>query len=178
MVTAGDTGRKEANASREVGLHAIFSGLKSLASDQKGRKSDQELMEWGFTLLDCLEAHLRHRAEHRLELKSKTVYKADDGLIWAIKHGSQGSSFAAFDEGARLVVFEGEPIEVEGGTTYPVGIMRGGEWTEPHVEGLVNIVGYRFDHRVRDLVFAPGGVFRRPRNTQSAELRAGRNKLG
>lgn len=94
-------------------------------------------MNYGMALLDTLALHLRNQALVKAELAEKIVYQSRDGLVWAIKHGSAGSSFAAFDEGARIVVFEGEPIEVEGGMTYPVGIMRAGEWQEPHIGNLV-----------------------------------------
>lgn len=142
LIFAGDTGRKEANDSRELGLHAILSGYKAWFSEQNPdvRLSDEAILAYGFGLLDVLEVRLRKQTEARAELSEKTVYKSDDGLVWAIRHGSQGSSFAAYDEGARIVVFEGEPIEVNGGKTYPVGIMRAGEWQEPHVGELAERV--------------------------------------
>lgn len=142
LIFAGDTGRSEANASREVGLHAILSGYKAWFSEQNPdvRLSDEAILAYGFGLLDVLEVRLRELRLACAELAEKTVYKSDDGLIWAIRHGSQGSTFAAYDEGARIVVFEGQPVEVEGGTTYPVGIMRAGEWQEPHVGELAERV--------------------------------------
>lgn len=142
IVFAGATGRPEANASRGLGLHAIFSGWKAWWSEQNPgeRLSDQVALAYGFGLLDVLEVRLRKQAGAKAELAEKTVYLSDDGLVRAIKHGSSGSTFAAYEEGARLVLFEGEPIEVEGGTTYPVGIMRAGEWQEPHVGELVQEV--------------------------------------
>ena len=138
LIFAGDTGRPEANQSRELGLHAILSGWKAWFSEQNldVRLSDEAILAYGFGLLDVIEVHLRKRAEALAELSEKVVYKSEDNKIWAIQYGSIGSSFAAFDEGARVIVFEGEPIEVEGGTTYPVGIMRAGEWQEPHVGEL------------------------------------------
>lgn len=138
LIFAGDTGRSEANASRELGLHAILSGYKAWSSERNpdARLSDEEILDYGFGLLDVLEVRLRKQAQARAELTDKTVYKSLDGLVWAIKHGSQGSSFAAYEEGARIVIFEGKPVEVKGGTTYPVGIMRAGEWQEPDVGNL------------------------------------------
>jgi hypothetical protein len=142
LVFAGDTGRQEAGVSREIGLHAIFSGWKAWWSEQNPdeRLPDDVALAYGFGLLDVLEVRLRKQAEARAELNEKTVYKSEDGLVWAIRHGSSGSTFAAYDEGARVVIFEGEPIEVEGGTTYPIGIMRAGEWQEPHVGNLAEMV--------------------------------------
>jgi len=142
LIFAGDTGRGEANASRELGLHAILSGCKAWFSEQNPdvRLSDEAILAYGFGLLDVLEVRLRKQAKARAELKEKVIYKSGDGLVWAIRHGSQGSTFAAYDEGARVVVFEGQPIEVDGGTTYPIGIMRAGEWTEPNVGKLAERV--------------------------------------
>lgn len=139
LITAGDTGDPTANESREIGIHALLSGFKAI-----GRQSDQKILEFGFMLLDTIELNLRRKDEARKELKEKVVYKSDDGLVWAIYHGSTGSTFAAYDEGARIVVFEGKPIDLEGGTTYPVGIMRAGEWTEPHVGKLAEAVTAAF----------------------------------
>lgn len=142
LIFAGDTGRSEANASRELGLHAIFSGWKAWYSEQNPdeRLPDDVILAYGMSLLDQLEVRLRKQAEARAELSEKVVYKSDDGLVWAIRHGSQGSTFAAYEEGARLVLFEGKPLEVEDGTTYPVGIVRAGEWQEPHIGELVEII--------------------------------------
>lgn len=142
LIFAGDTGRSEANASRELGLHAILSGYKAWFSEQNPdvRLSDEAILAYGFGLLDVLEVRLRKQAKARAELAEKTVYKSVDGLLWAIRHGSQGSTSAAYDEGARVVIFEGEPISVDGGTTYPIGIMRAGEWQEPHVGELAERV--------------------------------------
>lgn len=142
LIFAGDTGRREADASRELGLHAIFSGWKAWNKEQNpdDRLPDSVIMAYGFGLLDVLEVRLRRQAEARAELSEKTVYKSDDGLLWAIRHGSSGSTFAAYDEGARIVVFEGEPLEVDGGLTFSIGIMRAGEWTEPHAGQLVDKV--------------------------------------
>lgn len=126
LIFQGDTGRSEANFSRELGIHALLSGFKAT------KKTDLEILTFGFLILDSLNLRLQNQTKAKVELAEKVVYKSKDNLIWAIKHGSAGSSFAAFEEGARVVIFEGEPIEVEGGITYPIGIMRAGEWQEPN----------------------------------------------
>ncbi|MHA2065364.1 MAG: hypothetical protein ACXABY_13395, partial [Candidatus Thorarchaeota archaeon] len=140
LVFCGDTGNPKANPSRELGLHAIFSGWKAWNSERNIPITDYEILYYGFSLLDFLEVRLRKQAEAKAELQEKVVYRSKDNLVWAIKHGSQGSTFAAYEEGARVVLFEGEPIETPGGTTYPIGIMRAGEWQEPHVGNLIEQV--------------------------------------
>lgn len=140
LIFAGDTGRQEANYSRELGLHALLSGFKSSASDKDIKLQDQTIMMFGFDLLDMMESRLRHQAVAKAELAEKVIYKSDDNLVWAILEGSQGSSYAAYEEGARIVIFQGEPIETENGLSYPVGIMRSGEWQEPHCGQLVQLV--------------------------------------
>lgn len=142
LVMWGDTDQPEANHSRQLGLHAIFSGSELWFLDKflDMKRDDTRKMRTGCVLLDYLEAHLRHKRQAIEELDEKTVYKSDDGLVWAIRHGSIGSSFAAGDEGARLIIFEGKPLEVEGGTTYPVGIQRTGEYQEPHCGELVDVI--------------------------------------
>lgn len=164
IVFAGDTGRPEANASRELGLHAIFSGWKAWWSEQNPgeRLTDEAALAYGFGLLDALEVRLRNQAKAKAELAQKVVYKSDDDLVWAIRHGSQSSTLAAYEEGARVVVFEGEPIEVEGGTTYPIGIMRAGEWQEPHVGELAEQVARQhteFASEINTWFKHPAGFF-------------------
>jgi hypothetical protein len=128
LVFYGDTGNPKANPSRELGLHAILSGWKAWNSERGGEAlTDRAILYYGFTLLDFLEVRLRKQAGAKAELEEKVVYKSKDGLVWAIKHGSQGSTFAAYEEGARVVLFEGEPIDTPNGITYPIGIMRAGE---------------------------------------------------
>lgn len=144
LVFAGDTGRAEANHSRELGLHAILGAERSMYKDKHGKfMPDQEVLSAGFDLLDLLAYRLKKQAEAHAELEAKTVYKSADGLVWGIKHGSFGSSMAAQEEGAVLVVFEGEPIEGDDGeiVSYPIGVWRQGqEVTEPHTGKLVETV--------------------------------------
>jgi hypothetical protein len=163
LILWGDTGDNRADPSRKTGLHALLSGYKAwfFEKNPDTRLSDAAILAYGFGLLDVLEVRLRRQSEARAELSEKTVYKSNDGLVWAIRHGSAGSSFAAFDEGARMVVFEGEPIEVEGGTTYPVGIMRGGEWPAPNVGELAErvAVSKSFTEEIGRWFKHPGGFF-------------------
>lgn len=132
LVFAGDTGRPEAIPSRELGIHALLSGFK------EQNKNDLQVLEWGFSLLATLDSRLKNMYQARIELANKVVYKSDDGFVWAIKHGSQAISQAAYDEGARGILFEGEPVETEGGTTYPVGGSRHPEWQTPHIGEIID----------------------------------------
>lgn len=142
LIYYGDTGNPLANASRELGLHALLSGYKAQAA-LNGPPSDLAVMGFGFHLLDCLDERLKNQAKAKAELDKKVVYQSADMKLWAIQFGSQGSTFAAFEAGARLVIFQGEPLEVEGGITHAIGIMRAGEWQEPHCGDLTNRVQQR-----------------------------------
>lgn len=151
MIFCGDTGRKDSGAdwSRLTGIHALLSGLKAICKERLATEHsfqtwtfDEHIFADGCKILDALETHLRHRYQAKLELDSKVVYKSSDNLLWAIRHGSAGSTFAAFEEGARLVVWEGEPLEVKGGISYPIGVNRAPEWNWPHcgelIDGLIS----------------------------------------
>ncbi len=143
LVFAGDTGRKEANFSRELGLHALLSAFKSKFKEVHGTFApDKEVMDWGFHMLDLMDFRLKAQAGARAELSEKTVYKSDDSKVWAIKYGSVGSGFAAQERGAILTVFEGEPIKDQTGQiiSCPVGVMRAGENSHPHVGNLIGKV--------------------------------------
>lgn len=145
LIYHGDTGREEADQSRLTGIHALLSGLKAGYREHGEMASNTDIMSYGCALLSTLEIQLRNQAKAVAELDEKTVYRSDDGLVWAIRHGSAGSSFAAFERGARLVVFEGKPIELADGTTsYPIGIWRAAEWQEPHCGELVERVERRY----------------------------------
>lgn len=126
LIYAGDTGKSEANLSRSVGIHALLSARKAR------RTSDADLMAWGFDVLDDLAACLKARDDARLSLAQHTVYKSPDGLVWALDGAPQGATFAAFEEGARLVVFHSEQPG-----TVSAGCMRGGEQQEPNIGDLV-----------------------------------------
>jgi hypothetical protein len=126
LIYAGDTGKPEANLSRSVGIHALLSIRKAR------RDTDQNLLEWGFGVLDDLASGLKAKQEARLSLAQHTVYKSADGLVWALDGAPQGATFAAFEEGARLVVFHSEAPG-----TVSVGAMRGGESQEPSIRDLV-----------------------------------------
>lgn len=131
LIYAGDTGRHEADQSRATGIHALLSVKKAR------RASNEELLAFGYDLLDMLAERLRAQSVARQELASKVVYRSDDGLIVAIKDGSPGSTFAAYEDGAWLVLFQSSMPEVP---TNAIGIMRGGESQEPHAGGLVGAV--------------------------------------
>lgn len=143
LVFAGDTGRKDYGAefSRELGLHALLSAFKSNWKERNGCfPPNENVLRWGYGILDLMDLRLRDQAKAKAELDEKTVYKSDDGLLWAIKYGEVGSSLAAQEMGARLVVFEGEPAEIGDITTYPIGVQRAGEWQEPNVGKLVTLL--------------------------------------
>jgi len=133
IIHQGDLGRQS-----PVGLHGLLQGFAIRFKKNTGQRlSDQELMAWGFELIDCSATWLRRQAKVKAELAEKVLWKSEDGLIWAIQSGSTETSFAAYEQGARLVVFFGEPIELPNGTTYPVGVSRAPEWQEPDISILI-----------------------------------------
>lgn len=126
LIFEGDTGRSGANPSRETGIHALLSAQKAR------RLSDDALLAWGMETLDLLAERLKAQAQARLSLAQHTVYRSGDGLVRALAGAPQGATFAAFEDGARLVVFTSATPD-----TVSCGVMRGGEGQEPDCRALV-----------------------------------------
>ena len=131
LVFNGDTGGNEwgANYSRTVGMHALLSAQKAK------RLNDQALLDFGYGILDLISANLSARAEARRTLAQFQVYVSDDGLVRGLSGAPQGATFAAFEAGARLVVFHSETPE-----SIAVGLMRGGEGADVHAGEFVQAV--------------------------------------
>lgn len=132
LIFAGDTGRREygADMSRVVGIHALLSALKVT------RPSDAALMAYGCGLLDTLADHLARRAAAHMTLADHTIYRSADGLVRALFGAPQGATFAAFEDGARLVAFASDSRDHDP-PTVACGVMRGGEGDEPNCRALV-----------------------------------------
>lgn len=128
LIKAGDTGKTTYGTdwSRMTGIHAMLSALKARGA------ANYVLMDYGCHWLDLLSEHLKSKAEAKATLDKFTVYRSPDGLVRGLRGAPQGATFAAYDEGARLVVFTSQS---EG--TVSVGVMRGGESQEPHTKSLV-----------------------------------------
>jgi hypothetical protein len=137
IIHQGDVGKSD-----PVGIHAILWGAGLQKNPLTGQRlTDYEMLAVGFEILDRAAAWLKHKSEMAKELAKKVVWKSDDGFVWAIKGGSAAMSFAAYAEGCRVVVFEGEPVELgDGKVTYPVGASRAPEWQEPHLGDLVEAI--------------------------------------
>ena len=151
IIHQGDLGHTD-----PIGIHALLWGFAIRTSKNLGQHlSDQETMAWGFELLSLADTWLKRQVEVKTELAQKVIWKSDDNLVWAIKDGSTGTSFAAYSEGARLVVFEGKPIKLtpypqdhpnaikippwqKSTHTYPVGVSRANEWQEPDIIQIVD----------------------------------------
>lgn len=132
LIYAGDTGRADYGAdwSRQVGIHALLSSLKAT------RPSDAALLAYGMGLLDTLAEHLETRARAAATLAQYTVYRSDDGLVRGLVGAPQGATFAAFEDGARLVLFTSDNRDHDP-PSVAVGVMRGGEGQEPNCRALV-----------------------------------------
>lgn len=140
LVYAGDNALKihGAGSSQEVGLHALLSGFKGTNK----YATDDQVFEWMCNLLDIIDIRLKSLTEAKAELDEKMVYQSNDGKVVALKHASTAVSFAAYEVGAVLVAFEGEPIVDTNGEiiSYPIGISRNPEATEPHIGELVKSI--------------------------------------
>lgn len=150
LIFDGDTGKSEANQSRQIGIHALLSAKKAR------RASNEELLAYGYELLDLLAERLKAQHEAQAELFTKIVYRSDDGLIVAIKYGSPGSTFAAYEQGARLVLFQNSQPDIP---TNAIGIMRGGENQEPHCDGLVRAVQQEMEYHSEHIGGATGAIY-------------------
>lgn len=130
LIYAGDTGRPEANQSRQTGIHALLSTHKARGA------SDITLLDYGIELLNDLAESLIAREHARRTLGEHTIYRSADGLVVALKDAPQSATAAAFEKGARLVLFSSAQATPTG-TTYARGILRGGEGADVHVGELV-----------------------------------------
>ncbi len=136
VIYQGDLARTE-----PVGIHALLWGTETRKNPVTGQRlTDLEMMAVGFDLLDRAAAWLKRKAEVAAELAPLVVWKSEDGLVWAIRGGSASTNFAAYEQGCRLAVYEGEPIELAEGVTYSMGASRAPEWQSPHLGDLVEKV--------------------------------------
>lgn len=116
LIYAGDTGKPDANPSRQLGIHALLSAWKAR------KVADTALIAIGYDVLDDLAAHLKRASEAAASLDTHTVYRSEDGLLIALDGAAQGATFAAFEAGALLVVWH-SPMD----STVSVGINRAPE---------------------------------------------------
>lgn len=157
MVDAADRGRTSqiVHVSRRDGLHAILSAYKAR------RKADHEVLSFGFGMLDRAidllmgganmadvfeDARKQHadllaesheaRAAASEALGAATVYRSLDGAVYALHEGGTGVSAAAFEAGAKVVLFRTTYTDP---ATVAVGISRGMEWADPHVGELAEL---------------------------------------
>lgn len=138
LIYFGDTGRPEANESRQRGIHALLSAKKA------AKWTDDALLIYGFELLDTLTASLFAQDTARGSLAQHTVYRSDDGLLIALRDAPYGATFAAHEAGARLVVFSNYEKN-------SIGVMRGGEGTDVHCGGLVSSLLNDYDCGLDDI---------------------------
>ena len=124
LINAGDTGKKEANESRMLGIHALLSNKKRQGADS------YSLLAYGFDILDNLAQSLISQDDALKSLVMHTVYRSEDGLVVALKDAPQGATWAAHDAGVRLVVFADYRRNA-------IGVMRGGEGADVDCGALV-----------------------------------------
>ena len=124
LIYAGDTGKRAANESRQLGIHALLANKKRQGAD------NYALLAYGFDLLDSLSQSLISQDEARRSLEAHTIYRSEDGLVVALLNAPHGATFAAHEAGARLVVFGNYDKNA-------IGVMRGGEGADVHAGALV-----------------------------------------
>lgn len=106
-----------ATVSRAVGIHAMLSAWKAQ------QLSDAELLRRGMGVLDDIASTLIARKRAAETLQERVVWKSTDGRVWALLNGSRDATFAAFEEGAALVVF----ATTTASGTVAVGVQRASE---------------------------------------------------
>lgn len=128
LILNGDTGGRNYGAewSRLTGIHAL------LAVRKARKANDLALLAWGMAVLDDLAEHLKAHYEARATLDAHTVYRSSDGLLVALRDAPPHATSAAYENGARLVLFQSS-----GEGTNAIGIMRAGEWREPSCKALI-----------------------------------------
>lgn len=124
----------------QVGLHTALWGQLDRKNPVTGQRfSDREVIAIGFELLDNQAAWLAHKRDQEIELYKSVVWKSEDNSVWAIRGTDVSGTFAAYDAGAKIVVYEGEPIALDSGEdTYPVGVSRSPKESVPHLGNLVH----------------------------------------
>ncbi len=132
LINAGDLGLDAhgAKESREFGIHALLSEMKH------DKASDQEMLSYGCWLLDQLARRLERKQHAALAVRSSTVYISADKRLIALKDAAPGATFAAYDLGYDVVLFQSE-IETPDGTSHSIGAMRKSGVSDVHVGGLV-----------------------------------------
>lgn len=129
LIYNGDTGGNEYSAawSRRIGIHALLSARKAM------RPPDHDLLLFGLDILDMLASQLLARSEAKTSLDRHVVYRSDDNRVIALRDAPQHATYAAFEAGARLVVFANYAENA-------IGVMRAAEWQEPHCGQLVELL--------------------------------------
>lgn len=138
LIYAGDTGKPAANESRQRGIHALLSNKKRQGADSYA------LLAYGFDLIDNLAQSLISQDEALKSLALHTVYRSEDGLVVALRDAPHGATFAAHENGARLVVFANYEKNA-------IGVMRGGEGSDVHAGGLVSSLLNDYDCGLDDI---------------------------
>jgi hypothetical protein len=127
LCDAGDRWQTEADESRRIGLHAIFSG--------GAPEGDDARMEWGCRLLDALYTTEQRRKAGQESLAVSLQHSFADGDVVFVVNGGQEATGAAFEEGAQIVLF----YDTTNPDTTPVGLMRNRE-CHVHLGELVECV--------------------------------------
>lgn len=135
LINAGDLGLDThgAKESREFGIHALLSEMKH------DKASDQEMLEYGYSLLERLARRLERKQHAWQSIKDSTVYISADKRLIALKDAAPGATFSAYDLGYDVVVFQSE-IETPDGISHSIGAMRKSGVSDVHLGELVEYI--------------------------------------
>lgn len=121
LISRADRGMLDPDvvASKKIGIHALLSQRKTRGDD------DVALIAWGFDVLDLLIAGAARWEQAAQELSQRIMLHDPDTQFVALYNGSALVSTAAFEAGARLVLF----VEETTPGTVAVGVRRAPEST-------------------------------------------------
>lgn len=131
LIDDGDRWGASSADSRLRGIHALLDDFKRT----EPRPSDRAILDYGYSLLDALDRHLKRQAEALQKVRNALRWQSEDNLVVALEGADAMATEAAAEIGARLVVWasrnECEP------PTYSMGCKRVGEGLPVHVGDVV-----------------------------------------
>jgi hypothetical protein len=138
LIFFDDTGqtKKDCFQTQQVGIHSVLKGF-SKTKQKDGTRSDYDTLEFGMSLLDCIDQNLKTISEARKSLEDHVVYRSKDNKLWALENASEDVSSAAFEQGADIVLFTSR-ARTDSGISHGIGLWRSLSCSEPDCGSLVD----------------------------------------